>query len=308
MRSKGQAATFSPVENAIGPLLACPRCRSGLELAGDACRCRGCGASFPAPGGIPRLADGAVERDGRMAAEWEAQHHAHHLYVDTYSIANRWERLVLPQIARHLAGVNGPVLDVGCGVGHLGQALVDTGIPVELYGLDFQAELLEDARTGYAGRVEGDVHRMPLRDGGFAAVVAANTLHHVADAPAALREIARVLRPGGRLVAYDPRALAPLELLKRVLRRGDKAFTADHRAFRPAEYAALIEGAGFTVEAVVGRDHVGPLVAAGLDLLHAGRIGVSQPVAALLASADAAIARLDARGVMGLMVLALARR
>lgn len=268
----------------------------------------GCAATFPLEDGIPRLADGAAEANSRMAAEWQAQHNARAIYLDLQSIANHWEERVLPRLVTWLGPVEGPILDVGCGVGHLGRAVSAKGRGPELVGLDFQAELLAEAKQGYAALIEGDVHHLPLRDGSFSAVVTANALHHVAEPEEAARELARILLPGGRLVAYDPRHLLPLELLKKVMRRHNDAFTEDHRAFRPADYRALLEGAGFFVEKLVAVDPVGPLVAAGLDILRVGRLGVALPVARALTTIDRLVERLDLMGGLGLMVVALARK
>lgn len=256
---------------------------------------------------MPRLADGARARDERIEAEWVAQHHARDVYLDPHAIMNRWEERVVPGLLDALGPVDGPVIDVGCGVGHLGRAVAARGAPIELVGVDLQEELLADARAGYAARVEGDAHRLPLGDGAFAGAVAANLLHHVADAVAVTREIARVVRPGARIVAADPRRLAPIELAKRVVRRHDRAFTREHRAFELAEYRSLFEAAGLIVEDLRATDPLAPLVATGLDLVGAGRLGVASAVAAGLVAVDRAVARLDRGGALGTMLLAVVR-
>lgn len=296
------------MQNLLASLLACPRCRAPVALNGASCTCEGCGASYPLENGIPRMADAATERDQRLAAEWGAQHHAHPLYNDQTLIANHWQKLVLPRLLGRIAQVEGPVLDLGCGIGPLGAVLGERGLQISLVGLDFQGELLEDARVGYAARVEGDVHRLPLREGSFSAAISANTLHHSPDPLQALREVARVLRPGGRLIAWDPRELWPLELIKKALRREDDAFAETHRAFRPGEYRTLLEEAGFIIEEARSRDTLAPLVANGLDLFKLGRFGVTRPIAHALSAVDQLIARLDLSGELGLMVIAEARK
>jgi SAM-dependent methyltransferase len=254
-------------------------------------------------GDIPRLADDAGGRDPRVAAELIAQRHAHHLYVDDTSLMNHLESLALPRIAHALASVDGLVLDLGCGVGHFGRTWASAPRSATLYGMDLVIELLAEARVGYAGLFEGDVHRIPVKDGAFSAVVIANALHHIADPEHALREVRRILRPGGLVIGYDPRELAPIELIKRVVRRGNDAFGEHHRAFTVADYRALFAAAGFEINRFAAVDAVGPLVATGLDLLGAGRLGIAGPVARALASIDAAFARIDPTGRIGLMLL-----
>src|SRR5262249_13408744 len=145
---------------------------------------------------------------------------------------------------------------------------------------DFQAELLAEAAAGghYALLIEGDAQRLPLRDGSIAAIIASNSLHHIPDPEAAMREVARVLAPGGSFVGYDPRSLPPLDALKRLVRRHDKAFTADHRAFATGEYRALLGSSGLEVVEVTRVDPLGPLLATGLDYLKLGRLGMARPL------------------------------
>jgi SAM-dependent methyltransferase len=130
------------------------------------------------------------------------------------------------------------------------------------------------------------VQRLPFRDGAFAAAIASNSLHHFADAEAAIREIVRVLAPGGTLVTHDPRFVTPLEKVKKLVRRHDPAFTEDHKAFRVDEYRALLASGGLTVDEIATVDPIGPLVATGLDYLKVGRLGLAAPMAKALVAAD----------------------
>ena len=92
------------------------------------------------------------------------------------------------------------VLEVGCGEGELARRLVRE-LGVSLVALDQSARMVELARArGVDARV-GDLQELPFEDGSFDVVVAGWILYHVADLDRGLAEIARVLRPGGRLVA-----------------------------------------------------------------------------------------------------------
>ena len=85
-----------------------------------------------------------------------------------------------------LAGAT--VLDLGSGHGGVTDPLATRG--AETISLDLRPK-------GGRRVVTGDALRMPFRDRAFDGVVSVNMLEHVPSAPAALREIARVLRPGG---------------------------------------------------------------------------------------------------------------
>ena len=92
------------------------------------------------------------------------------------------------------------VLEVGCGEGELAWRLVRE-LGVSLVALDQSARMVELARArGVDARV-GDLQELAFEDGSFDVVVAGWMLYHVADLDRGLAEIARVLRPGGRLVA-----------------------------------------------------------------------------------------------------------
>jgi SAM-dependent methyltransferase len=108
--------------------------------------------------------------------------------------------------ARLLGDVGGHrILEVGCGAGQCGRWLVAQG--ADVVGLELSAQQLRhsrrlDRRTGTVlPAVQADVAQLPFPDAAFDLVCSAyGALPFVADAPGVLREIARVLRPGGRLV------------------------------------------------------------------------------------------------------------
>ncbi len=96
------------------------------------------------------------------------------------------------------------VLDAGCGDGTLVCAMSSLG--AEVTGVDPDSAMLATARAhahkaGIEARfLEGRVERLPFPDAAFDVVTAVRVLCFVPDAGGAVRELARVLRPGGRLV------------------------------------------------------------------------------------------------------------
>ena len=111
------------------------------------------------------------------------------------------QRLIL-DLMGDLAGVY--VLDVGCGDGALVCAAASRG--AEATGVDPDPAMLAAARTRAdkdgitAAFLEGRIERLPFPDAAFDVVVSITVLCFVPDASVAVREMARVLRPGGRLV------------------------------------------------------------------------------------------------------------
>jgi SAM-dependent methyltransferase len=98
------------------------------------------------------------------------------------------------------------LLDAGCGAGLL--ALLASLRGARVAALDASAPLLAIARERLpaADVREGDLEALPFADASFDAVTAVNSLFYAADMGAAMREIVRVVRPGGRVVvtAWGP--------------------------------------------------------------------------------------------------------
>lgn len=195
--------------------------------------------------------------------------------VMTAGLDRRWRRLTAEAVVQPAESV----LDACCGTGDLAIAAERAGGRVT--GLDFSERMLERARdkSRTIEWVRGDITAMPFPDGSFDAATIGFGIRNVPDLEDALRELARVLRPGGRLGILEitqPRGLLRpffrvwfdrvVPLLGRVL-PGGAAYTylpASVRRFPgPADLAAALDRAGF--EAITWR-----LLAGGIVAIHTG--------------------------------------
>jgi len=103
------------------------------------------------------------------------------------------------------------VLEVGCGWGELAEWIARaTG--ADVVAVDLSPRMVELARGRGVDASLGDVQALPFDDGSFDVAVAAWMLYHVPDLDRGIAELARVLRPGGRLVAATNSRLHLIEL------------------------------------------------------------------------------------------------
>lgn len=105
------------------------------------------------------------------------------------------------------------VLDVGCGLGHWSEQLFKN-LPLEarVTGLELDPKWVQEApkrleQMGLAGRfeiIQGSAESLPFADRTFDMVTCQTVLIHLKDIPAALKEMKRVLKPGGLLAVAEP--------------------------------------------------------------------------------------------------------
>jgi ubiquinone/menaquinone biosynthesis C-methylase UbiE len=134
------------------------------------------------------------------------------------------------------------VLDAGAGTGRLLVELARARPDLELAGVDLEADMIARAErnaraAGLAGRIDlqvGDVAALPFPDDGFDLVVSTLSMHHWAAVEPAVRELARVLRPGGRLWIYDFRSSAAHGLTEAVPAFGGRPMVRE-----PVRYGRL---------------------------------------------------------------------
>lgn len=124
------------------------------------------------------------------------------------ALRRSWERL----LDRLLPDRVGGLLDVGCGTAYYWPLLAARC--ERLVGVDLSPAMVRDGAR-HLGRdagaaLVGEAGRLPFPAAAFDAAIAVDALHHVADLDGMLGEVARVLRPGGRLAAVEPNVLNPV--------------------------------------------------------------------------------------------------
>jgi ubiquinone/menaquinone biosynthesis C-methylase UbiE len=158
------------------------------------------------------------------------------------AVVDSLERDLLYQIARPRAGET--ALDVGTGTGHFALDLTRLGLTA--VGLDLSKPMLEVARSKEAGLclLRGDASRLPLVGGRFNLVLSVTALEFIAERGAALREMWRVVRPGGRLLVAALNAWSPWAWKRHLeARRTNSPFCHAH-FFQPSEFVSMLQQFG----------------------------------------------------------------
>lgn len=184
------------------------------------------------------------------AATW-ASGAAYEAYV------GRWSRLVAHEF---LAWLDLPPaqrwLDAGCGTGALAETILREAAPSTITGIDTSLGFIPHAQSRLEGsRVHfsiGDLQALPLADAAFDAAVSGLVLNFVVDQPQAVREIARVVRPGGVVAVYVWDYAGKMEFIRRfwesaiTLNPAAAALNQGERfpICQPEPLAALFQSAG----------------------------------------------------------------
>jgi len=134
----------------------------------------------------------------RISGVYDLMNHLLSLNLD-----KRWRR----RVAKRLDADTGTLLDLCAGTGDLGLACVAAGRTQRVLAVDFVPEML----AGIAGKrgadvvgpVAGDGLRLPVGDATVDAIVAGFGVRNLADPVAGVREMSRVLRPGGQVLVLE---------------------------------------------------------------------------------------------------------
>jgi ubiquinone/menaquinone biosynthesis C-methylase UbiE len=170
------------------------------------------------------------------------------VHADTNAL-QRVVELVVPQ-------AKDSALDIATGAGHTALALAPHVARVIAY--DLTREMILETRRNAAARglanvytQQGPAEKLPFRDASFDIVTVRQAPHHFADVRAAVCEMARVTRPGGRVVIVDstapPGHQNDPELAAQWDRMERLRDPSHVRNYSPSEWRTMVEGAGLRV-------------------------------------------------------------
>lgn len=148
-------------------------------------------------------------------------------HVADYYVEKRYKGLGLKYHSRiikeMMEGIDGKILDVGTGVG----IIHDLYPELDIYGIDVSTRMLDHNKGKCWVASATDI---PFDDNFFDSVVCRSVLHHIPETEKALREIRRVLKPGGKFVCWETNKSWLATLVRRHTQHGDH-FSEFHSSF-----------------------------------------------------------------------------
>jgi SAM-dependent methyltransferase len=175
-----------------------------------------------------------------------------HAAADAYDVFEPESNARLVEAIVRLGGFapGARVADLGCGSGVFTELLRRQGC--DCIGLDLSPRLIEIGRRSYPGVefIEGDVEHLPFPDASLDGVLLSGLVHHLPNPAPCATEVFRVLRPGGRFVAFDPNRMNPFMWAYRDRSSpfySPVGVTPNERPVLAKEVAAAFGAAGFAV-------------------------------------------------------------
>ena len=187
-------------------LLRCVTCLGTLAETDDGLTCKGCGAVYPVRDGVLVVKDEPTD-DNKIAADFYNSRlwPKFRFWEKFFWVCNGGERKSRDVILRHLPKDPGlRLLDVA-----IGDGVYTSWLPADwsIVGVDVSTAQLAACRQRNAGRdlrlILGEAESLPFHDRQFDAVLSIGGFNHFNDPEQALREMARVARPGAMIVVSD---------------------------------------------------------------------------------------------------------
>jgi len=189
--------------------------------------------------------------------------HSTHWNADEYRFHSEKQFKIAKKIVKDLSLTGGEsVLDIGCGDGKITDMIQSMVRKGKVVGIDISTSMIKHAKNTFPQVTfeEKDIYEMNY-DHEFDLVVSFSTMQWVTDQKRALKLVHRALKKGGRVVISMPQEIPPplqraVDKVKSEPRwqRFFEGYSPNWRFYEVAEYRALLEGVGFTIESISPRE------------------------------------------------------
>lgn len=166
-------------------------------------------------------------------------------HIMTFGMDFRWRKMMARQAATLQSGEKSDfVVDVACGTGDVAFELERVGVPL-VTGLDYSSGMIAEAKRKAEKRrsevnfLEGDAMEIPFKDGSASAATISFGMRNLPDYAAGVREMARVVKPGGKVICLEatpyhrPILKVPFNLyFNEVLPVIGKVLTGEYEAYK----------------------------------------------------------------------------
>ncbi|MGZ6441808.1 MAG: class I SAM-dependent methyltransferase, partial [Pseudobdellovibrionaceae bacterium] len=177
--------------------------------------------------------------------------------ADEYNVFSESSNQRIVDTCLNLCGAKAPakIADLGCGSGIFSSILSDKGFDV--IGVDISPGMIKLAQEKFPKSkyrtefIVGDVESLPFADASFDAILLSGLLHHLPDPSLCIKEVYRILKPGGVFTAFDPNRENPFMYLYRDKSSpfySSKGVTANERPVLAQELAMQFSEVGFEVK------------------------------------------------------------
>ena len=190
----------------------------------------------------------AAQDKGKEVAFFDA-----HADSDEYDVFTPQANDRLIAAFKRLSGLpaGARVADLGCGSGVFTELLRRAGY--QSIGLDISSKLVALGRRKYPGLelIEGDAENLPFETASLDGVLLSGLVHHFPDPRRLAAEVQRVLKPGGRFVAFDPNRMNPFMWLYRDRSSpfySSVGVTENERPILARKVADIFRDEGFSVQ------------------------------------------------------------
>jgi len=137
------------------------------------------------------------------------------------------------------------ILDIGCGTGAFLSDIRKKIKNIKCYGIDISKDAISLNKDKNISLLQADMENLPYKNNSFSAIFSLGTVEHSPNTEKILKEVYRVLKPGGRVLITVPNKISFFHITKNIKMLFGKWDLGYEKSFSPRHFRKLLENAGF---------------------------------------------------------------